>query len=147
MGGGEGIGATMGGSGSGMGGSGIGATGGSLMGGMGGGIGGGGIGGGGIGCAMGGSPGWAMGGSVLRQPMSAAPPSAITSTPMAGRTSAGPEGGGVGRTVLREPTAYFGGPHRSLSTHVRRRVALLRPPTPQPLDISKIFGGRGSPSK
>lgn len=36
-------------------------------------------------------------------PRSTAPPSESNRTPTAGRTSAGPEGGAVGRTCLREP--------------------------------------------
>lgn len=113
--GGGGIGATIGGSGSG-----IGAT----IGGSGGGIGGGGIGGGGIGGGPPGpSPGYAIGGSVLRHPRSAAPVSVTTSAPMMGRTSGGPEGGGVGRTLVREPMPYFRGRKRPPST---RTLAAVR---------------------
>jgi hypothetical protein len=109
--GGSGIGAGIGGSGSGIGGSGIGAGIGATTGGWSTG----GPPGSSIGCAIGGSPGLAIGGSPFgEQPI----PRATASTPMAGRTSAGPGGGGVGRTRLREPTTYCRGDDRSLSTTI-----------------------------
>ena len=104
--GGSGVGGTIGGSG--IGGGGIGAT----------------TGGSSAGTAMGGSPGGAIGGWLFLQPMSAAPPSVTISAPIAGRTSAGTEGGDVGRSFSREPTPYCRGHGLALSNATLARSSM-----------------------